>query len=202
MARRLLVLLFVLGLTTLASATKIQTSDPACNSGDTDIFNGQTITFNADSSGGGTFGFCNKTSSTWTTLLVAIETNISPDDILADPGNAFEGAQIYTTSTPDLVYVYFFGTCTNKPGKTCHPQKPGVLFDNEMTISLDCPTASACPAPQHWAPGTPGFGYPNIPPNSDGDPSTFPIPPVPEPATATLLITGLGAVYFKKRRRA
>ncbi len=199
MARRLLVLLFVVGLTTLASATKIQTSDPTCSG--TPIGPGDPITFNA-TGGGGIFTFCNETGTDWKNLLVGIATTIPPDNIDCVTTD-FKACQLYTTDAPNTVYAFFYGTCVSTPSLKCRPQDtPGVLNNHSLTINLNCNSTDCGPNtpfyPPDWSPGTHGNVTPNVPTDSNGNPTTF--PPVPEPAAASLLITGLGAAFFRRRR--
>lgn len=202
MARRFFLFLLVVGLTTLASATKIQTSDPNCTSG-TPIGPGDNITFTA-TGGGGVFTFCNETGTDWKNLLITIETTIPPDNIDCVTSD-FKACQLYTTpDQPNAVYAFFYGTCVSSTKVKCRPMDtPGVLNDTGLTINLNCDNTNCGPNsgffPPDWSPGTNGSVTTNVPTDQNGDPLTF--PSVPEPATATLLISGIGAAYLKRRRR-
>ena len=182
-----------MGLATASQAVIIKTSDPVCTG--TPIYTGDTITFTV-TNGGGDFTFCNDTDATWTNLLVAINTTISPDDIDCVTTD-FKACNLYTTNQPDAVYAFFYGTCVNSPNKTCHPQVLGVPIGGELEIDLNC-TNNDCTPPPDWPTGTGGTVYTNVPTDPDGDPTNF--PSVPEPASITLLMSGLGAAYLGRKR--
>ena len=198
MARRFLLLLFVVGLTTMASAVKIETSDPDCPV--TKIGPGQTINFTVEG-GGGIFCFENDTGSDWTNLLVAIDTTIPADQIDCVTSD-FKACQLYTSDQPDAVYAFFYGTCISSPGKKCIPSDIlGVPNGGEITFNLNCDSGCGVGSPYYppdWSPGTGGTGYYDVPTGPGGDPVYF--PPVPEPVSATLLASGLGAIYLRRKR--
>ncbi len=195
MARRVLLLLCVLGLAAVASATKIQTSDPTCTG--TPIFDGDTISFTVQD-GGGVFSFCNETSSNWTNLLVALSTTIPVGQIDCETTN-FKSCQLYTTDQPNAVYAFFSGVCENVAACTKYT---GVPIGGELTIDMNCTGDTCAPGspffPPDWNPGTGGTVYTDVPTDGNGNPKQF--PPVPEPASLVLVGTGLAAGIVKRWR--
>jgi PEP-CTERM motif len=204
MAKRLVLLFFVLALTVAASATKIQVSEPICNPatdpntiGPAALQNG----FNAIGpiNGGGSFTFCNGTGESWTNLIIAIKTDpsITPADVTCpsfDPGHdpnntaqlAFIACQVKSPS-PGNLDVLLFGTI-NVPG---FPIFPGVPDSHSFTIDFSCPNG-ACAGPPLWPEGTVSRGFPDF--KSDQ------LPTVPEPASLVLLGSGVLAVIARRKR--
>ena len=207
-----MLLLFVLTLGIAASATKIQISEPLCQPGDTvvtNLFQGFTVT---PVNGGGTFAFCNDTGEDWTTLLIALRTPLTPDQIDCS-SSAFESCTKSTNGdVPGVVYAFFsgvtttpalnFGKTNNKNddsgdddggGDDDHSQFPGVPDGHEFIVDMNC--VNGCSGPPDWPKGTVGFGYGNQP----NDPGNFPVPPVPEPASLALVVAGIGAVITRTK---
>lgn len=203
MARRLLLTLFLLGFAVLASATKIQTSDPACNPSAKPITSGNFFAFQADALGQGDFFFCNKTTQDWETLLVAIQTQV-PLFVNHQPQitcntTVFLFCLLETSpSNPGVIYAFFANPCAGN--QFCTPQEPGIPINEQLQIDLNCNDNGPCTGPPGWGPDAGVNVYTN-PPATNGLPILPPFRPVPEPATITLLITGLGAAYLKRRRR-
>jgi hypothetical protein len=197
MARRFLLLFVLIGLTAVASATKIQVGDPECTGDDIIIHDGDQIQYTVQN-GGGTFGFCNETSSDWKTLLVAIQTTVPVEDITCNTeGNVFLPCKLYTTDTPNLVYAWF-ETCDNLD-TPCNITYTGVSINNHLIIDMNCPDDGCKGPPFDWPDDTHGTGFTNIPGDGHGNPLF--LPPVPEPATATLLTAGLMAAYIRRKRQ-
>jgi hypothetical protein len=198
MARRLLLLAFILGLTVVASATKIQTSDPTCDQTSTITF-GDSFSFNALPNGQGVFCFFNETSKKWDTLLVAIQT---PVQLFSPSGaqqvdcdsTAFYHCILYQGD--GAIYAYFPNPCANKTG--CAPTRPGIPIGGELFIDLNCNDGGTCVGPPSWGSNAGVTTY--IDPTVDGNGNPI-LPTVPEPTTIALLGSGLGAVYLKRRRR-
>jgi PEP-CTERM motif len=201
MARRLLLLVFIIGMAAVASATKIQTSDPNCDQTTTITSGTDTFSFNANTQGQGIFCFINNTGQAWGTLLVAIQTQVTLSEINCST-TAFVNPCVERTnpSTPGFVYIYFQNPCFGQSPNECQPQATGVPDGNQLEIDLNCADiGGVCtdPVPSWGAnAGVDGFINPTL--GSNGFPQ---FPSVPEPATATLLVSGLGAAYLKRRRR-
>ncbi len=197
MARQLWLLLFVvLGITTVASATKIQVGDPGCDPNDVIIHDGDTIHYSVQN-GGGTFGFCNETSSTWKTLLIGLETTVPIEDITCSvEGNVFLPCKLFTTDQPNVVYAWF-NACENLD-TTCANTYLGIPVGDHLVIDMNCPDDDCKGPPFDWTDGTSGTGFTNIPGDPNGDPLY--VPPVAEPATLTLVSVGLGAGIFRRKR--
>ncbi|MGZ4816392.1 MAG: PEP-CTERM sorting domain-containing protein [Terriglobales bacterium] len=198
MARKLLLLLFVLlGITAVASATKVSVGDPGCNPNDQIIHDGDKIFFHVVD-GGGTFGFCNETSSDWHTLLVGIATTIPIEDITCNvANNVFLPCKLYTTDEPNVVYAWF-QTCDNI-NVPCDGTHPGIVIDDQLILDLNCKDEN-CKPPFDWPNDTHGQSFYNIPTDGQGNPLYF--PPVPEPATLTLVGVGIAAGFFRRRWRS
>lgn len=209
MARRLLLVAFIiLGLTALASATKIQTSDPGC-SGTPE--SGQSFSFNADANGQGSFTFCNQSSSAWYNLLIAIQTSVPLFDSNNNPNvdcatnGLFANCYLETSdANPGIIYAFFSNPCAGNP--RCLPQYPGIPIGGSLIIDLNCndvngvPSNVTCSGPAGWDPGAGVNTYTNVPTPQPGGLPNLP-GFVPEPTTMSLLAFGLGAVYLKRRRR-
>ncbi len=198
MARRLLLLFFVLALTVAASATRIQISEPPCTPNDTDVPASAINNFGpfVPINGGGQFGFCNKTGQDWTSILIAIRTSLDISQIECVPGAFLACIKSTTPAAPGVDYLYFLGT----PG---NPQFGipffGVKNNERFTVNLDCAPGDICLDPPLWPDDTVIYGYGNIPITAP-----FPIPPAstPEPATLALLSTGLAAGIWRRKRSA
>jgi len=198
MARRLLLLAFIFGLTALASATKIQTSDPTCDM-TTTITSGDSFSFNTLPDGQGVFCFINATGLNWNTLLVAINTQVqlfspSGDQQVDCDSTAFDHCILY--SQPGQIDAYFPNPCAGKTN--CAPRFPGIPNGGELFIDLNCNDGGACVGPASWGNNAGVTTYIDPTTDSNGQPM---LPTVPEPATMTLLVAGLGAAYLKRRRR-
>jgi len=215
MGRKVLLLLFLISLTAAASATRIQISEPQCQPGDTDVTqlsNGFSVT---PVNGGGTFSFCNDTGQDWTTLLIALRTTVTADQIDCST-SAFESCTKTTNpNVPGVVYAFFSGVTSNNnnrhsrnddgeedddaecPVESGGGNFPGVPNHCEFIVDMNC--GANCTAPPDWPKGTVGFGYANEP----DDPANFPIPPaVPEPASLVLVSSGIAAAIVNRKRRS
>ena len=198
MARRLLLLAFILGITVAASATKIQTSDPTCDK-TSSITMGSSFSFSALPNGQGVFCFFNNTTANWNTLLVAIQTQVqrfAPDgepQQIDCSSSAFDGCVLYQGD--GVIYAYFPNPCLGIKG--CAPKVTGIKVGGELFIDLNCNDGGTCAGDPSWGPGAgvTTFINPTAGPNGPI------LPHVPEPTTFALLGSGLGAVYLKRRRR-
>src|ERR1700749_3503962 len=87
MARRVLLLFFVVTLAVAASATRIQISEPACDPSAISIGPSALVDgFNpiGPVNGGGSFTFCNNTGELWTNLIIVINAGptVTPADVI------------------------------------------------------------------------------------------------------------------------
>jgi hypothetical protein len=195
MSKYVFLLLLVLGMCAGASASRIQISEPQCTSTDVDVLPSALNNFGpfVPINGGGQFGFCNKTGEDWTSILIAVRTTVSIDNIVCDPGAFLACIKATTPDAPGVDYLYFLGTIGQPPIIPFY----GVRNNERFTVNLDCAPGDICSTPPDWPQGTTFFGYGNFQINSP-----LPVPPVPEPASVVLLAAGLGAAYWRKKSRA
>jgi hypothetical protein len=181
----------------VASASRIQISEPQCTPGDIDVPPSPDNSFGfIPVNGGGVFGFCNQTGQDWTSLLIAVRTTVSINNIVCDPSNAFAACFKATDpQAPGVDYLFFLGTAGRPP---IFPFV-GVRNNERFTIDLNCNPGDICSTPPDWPDGTEFFGYGNF--NLD---NPLPIPPssTPEPASLTLLGAGIAAAFWRKKARA
>jgi hypothetical protein len=183
----------------IASASRIQISEPQCQPGDTDVFASPLNNFGPIQpvNGGGEFGFCNRTGQDWTSILIAVQTTVPLANIVCDPSNAFLACLKATSpDVPNLDYLYFVGLAENPPFPFV-----GIRNNERFTISLDCdPSApGGCSTPPDWPEGTTFWGYGNFPLGQQPLPNPL---STPEPASLALLGAGIAAVLWRKKARA
>ena len=198
MVRKLVFLLF-LSVAIVASATKIQISEPECNpSRDTNVYQlsgGFTVNPTATNE---VFYFCNLTGVNWTTLLMVIHTDPQlPLSQIICGTSAFLKCDL-TENTPGVIDAFFydaprsseFGGIDDDWGEFEHEfdcpgtdvTGAGVPFGCEFIVDMSCPECSA--DQQHWPSGTTATGYANV----------------PEPYSAALVVSGLGTWMLRRKR--
>ncbi len=184
-------LAFVLALTAILFCTaaaradvvdpRIEGSGSPCTGSDTDVFSPNFI-FTADASGGGIFGFCNKSSVDWTTLEL-ITSGFTSAQITCIAVDIFTNC-LKTDLGGGLVSLYFSGGIGVPQGQ---PEGPfhHVVFDLNCPVTTFNTSNSAC---LPWNP------------NQSFDVAANTPPPVPEPATAILIGSSALAALVRRRR--
>lgn len=195
MARRALLVFFVLALTVAASATRIQISEPACNSHSPNpvysVNDGFSI---VPTSVGQTETFCNLTGQDWTSLLLTInETDVPAADRLTASevlcgGKAFAYCQVTENSDDTMLYAFWAGVIAPYGPPINFPGFPGVPNDHSFTVDLQCSSTAPCGStPLTWPTGIIITGSANT--------------PTPEPASLVLLGSGIAAGLFRRKYR-
>ena len=151
-------------------------SDPICGEGCVSV-EGTSFSFQSDANGGGFLTFQNVSGIDWFSLL--IETGSTPFKVLADTvtceTNAFESCQVFDLEG-GITAMYFSGT---------NPDGPfGIRNLDVFTIELND------------VQGLDGGGWGAF---RNFDATANVASPVPEPATLTLMVAGLGALLAKKK---
>lgn len=209
MARRLLLLFFVLGLTVAAHAGRVVVQEPICDPNTAPNTLGPSALqsgFNpiGPISGGGVFTFCNGTGVQLNSMLIAITTpTVIPLSQVDCPsgsptsnplGLAFFGCALATDpKDPHIIYADFFGVL-GPPFATY----PGVPIDHSFTIDFNCTAQDndgVCltfPNNVVWPQGTTSAGMVSNAP-------IITIPTTPEPSTFLLLGAGLLAVIRRRK---
>ena len=212
MARRVLLLLFVVALSVAAAhASRVVVQEPLCGTDPNEIVvKPIALTDGFDAigpiNGGGSFTFCNDTGVNWTTLVLAIYApTITPDDVVCpsfsptgDPTNSAHLAFstcIVESDYPNNIDITLFGT--TPPSRTRPPVFPGIPNGYEFTINFNCTDAQSdtgqCgpdPNKKNWPDGSHSLGLPNgnVPPQ------------LPEPSSLLLLGSGLAALISRRKR--
>lgn len=199
MARRVLLFLFVVTLSSAAFAGRIQISDPTCVSGDTDVTQFQNgfsfIAVTPDGNGNqGNPSFCNKTGQALSQILIAVPVSLDVNNYTCDPG-IFKLCEIDNNSTNPSVptgqtYISFASGIFPNPAYE-------LPKDNRFTVDLTCTIVGAnCSFPwptvkYYGSEGTPGI---------NGGQAPNPIVPTPEPASLALLGSGVAALLIRRKR--
>lgn len=204
MARRLLILCFMIAMTALMAGAvtdpRIVISEPACQEGDISVTSVTDGFVFASVNGGGEFHFCNNTDVSWTNILVGVLTTAPlntidcPSATQSDPANtahlAFSTCLLFASPNPHTsFYAYFFGTSPGVPALGFNGF-PGVPVNERFTVNLNCPEflTDCTPWPENSRfVGIPNFDFSN------------PLPSVPEPASFALLGTGLIALRLRRK---
>jgi len=211
MARRLLLLFFVLALSAAASATRISISEPPCDPNtDPNTIGPSALQEGFDPlgpvDGGGSFTFCNGTGVQLNSMLVEIDTPtvIPLSEIDCPSGSptsnplelAFFGCALATDpSDPTRIYADFFGVLSPP-----FASYPGVPVNSSFTIDFNCTEQDndgnclTFPDNIMWPDGTTTHVLVS---NSQ----MINLPSVPEPTSMILLGSGLTAVWYRRKRR-
>jgi len=213
MARRVLLFLFVVVLSSAAFASRVVVQEPICGTTPGAIDVGPlalTQGFNpiGPVNGGGSYTFCNDTGQNWTTLLLVVDApGITPADVVCpsynptgDPNNTAQLAFstcIVESDHPNNIDITLFGTT---PANRTHPPIfPGIPNGYEFTINFNCTDAQSAtgqcgpdPNKQDWPADSHSLGLPNFNGN---------LPPqLPEPSSLLLLGSGITALIARRRR--
>ncbi len=190
------VLLVVLGCSLSAFAgPQIGIGDPNCASWDSKDFGplqnvgtSNSFTLTTNSTGGGFFGLCNKTGVLWSTVDIKVLTSFTPTDVKCT-STVFNSCVV--TTIDGGLDLFFSETQTESQGDS-----GGIPKNQLMTVNLstDCdPATTNCAnAGGDWGGDVTFYGGTN-------QDATI---PTPEPAAIVLMSTGLGAEYFRRRRRS
>jgi hypothetical protein len=167
---------------------KMQVGDPTCGVECT-IVTGTSFTFSSNVSGGGFLTFENESDSSWSSLLIET-TGIAANTVNASSNLFSNPVLVYNIG--DLLVIYFSGVSAPGCEEGCFPGIPNISDQNVFTINLNDDIGEF---PNQDPNGSGGWG-PNLAFTGDAN---VPAPPVPEPATLTLMVTGLGAFLAKKK---
>jgi PEP-CTERM motif len=194
MVKRVLLVLFLMSLSSAAFAGLIRVGEPPCTGSDqiiTTLDNGFSFTpLNPNPSNGdqGTFGFCNETGQGLTSLVVGIRTTLTPSQVSCDSG-PFEICYAFTYGAdPGDLFIAF----TYNPLLPGPPPPAPVPNNDEFTISLSCEVGDVCLNPWPTTPFEGSAGVNNNPAN---------LPHVPEPASLVLLGSGIAAGMLRRKMR-
>lgn len=153
------------------------------------IFSGNTFSVVPNSSGGGYFGICNQTGTTWSTLQVTALTT-------------------GTLTTADVhIYNSVFSTFSLAPitggYKIDFSGGPGVgSFCGDVPVTFEQPTPSGCLMTLNLNSDLDGNNNQVTDPNGAGDwTAVSVVTNVPEPTSLALLGSGLLCVWQYRRRR-
>jgi hypothetical protein len=167
---------------------KMQVSDPTCGVGCT-IVTGTSFSFSSNVSGGGFLTFENQSDSNWSSLLIET-TGIAANSVNASSNLFSNPVLVYNIG--DLLVIYFSGVSGPNCIEGCFPGIPNTSDQNVFTINLNDDIGEFANTDPN---GSGGWG-PNLAFTGDAN---VPAPPVPEPATLTLMVAGLGAFMAKKK---
>ncbi len=191
-SRVLSLLAFVFLLSGLARADSTTPTDPrigiAGSGNSTDV--GLTFSFTSNATGGGIFDFINNSGQDWFNLSITTKFpggDLNKDYQCAAPG-IFMNCQFSLSSDGSMINVLFFGvgSGTGSAGTLAAASRDdtftGIRNGQEFIISLNNPGSSTVGG---WVPNTRFDAIANI----------------PEPASMTLFLVGLGAIAIGRKLR-
>lgn len=191
-ARALLVVTLSLPLGGMAKADSTTPPDPrigiAGGGNSADV--GLTFSFTSNATGGGVFDFINNSGQDWFNLSITTKFpggNLKTDYQCAAPG-LFMNCQFSLNSDGTLINVLFFGigrgeeTFASKGSFIEDDTFTGIRNGQEFIVNLNNPGSSSVGG---WVPNTRFDAIANI----------------PEPASMTLFLVGLGAIAVGRRLR-
>jgi hypothetical protein len=190
-ARYVLLGILLMGSAALASADgladpRMIVSDPPC---DVECPNpvGLTFSFFSNANGGGFLTFTNASGFDWTSLLIetgSIPFNVPPN-LISCQTNAFLSCEVSDLGG-GITAMYLSGV--NGPDSDGPFGIPAFdIFTINLNGEADDPVDESQDGSGGWGPGRNFDASANVP------------PPVPEPATITLIAAGLGVFLAKKK---